>query len=129
MYGDRAGGQLDDVRGVFGKHRRRQPEEQEDHNDDRQPTGAPLLSDFLDEQDTVAPHPWAPGGRSLGTSRRKTSSRLGRSRSKRATWTPLVDRIRRISGPAREASFTATRNRGPSRPMPPTKGDCWRRVT
>jgi hypothetical protein len=81
-----AGQGLHQLRGVPGQEGRRDAEGDEDHGDHRQASGAPLLQQLLAEQRTKADHAAAPRG-SWPTTRRKTSSSVGRCRSKPITVT------------------------------------------
>ena len=123
-----AGRRLDDLGQELGEQRRREPDEQEETGDDRQPQRPPRLEQLLAEQDRDAGHAAASVPGSRPTSRRKTSSSEGRARSNAARRTPAVTTSGSRPADAALPSVTDTIRRVPSARTSSTQGDSRRRA-
>ena len=74
----------------FASSGEREPDQQEQAGHDRQAIGPPRLEQLLADEDPAAAHAAAPSSVSRPTSRRKTSSSVGRARSNASSRTPAA---------------------------------------
>src|SRR5262249_45415722 len=103
-----AAGRLDDLGQELREQWRRQPDQQEQPGDDREPERPPRFEQLLAEQDAAPAHAAAPSPVSRPTRRRNTSSSVGRTRSNAARRTPAATTNGRRPAEAAGSSLTET---------------------